>query len=366
MNKNKRALCVSFLTLLVTSLSHAQIKPPTQKGDNQLNIGPLYGPPRDRLIVVDLDIKQDGTVGNTDVVNGFFDDSYEAGAVPALRKLRFDPAMLNGAPVDFYGYRIVLTTRTSFAASTHPGFQGDYEKVAALTQSGDFAGAESFIQSMIKSRIVTVFEYAFLNSALVPIYTKLQRPYDALRASRNATLRSGHQEAEYFVGTRIKANDPSWPYFLPKEMLANALRQRFAVALALERYGEANAAYRELNALEPLPADDPIAVLATDLEKRRRSPEPLTTHGKIAKGEWEYSPTRRVISVRVNPAASIRSLDVKCSLHRETRSLDPEVKWVLPPTWGPCTLMFRGDDNAEVLVTENMLPGPGVTQGAIP
>lgn len=366
MNKNQPALYVSFLALLVTGLCHAQIKPPSVKGDNQLNIGRLNGPPRDHLIVVDLNIRQDGTVGDTELVTGFYDESYKSAALPALRKLRFEPAKLNGEPVQFYGYRLVLTTRRSFTTSTHPGFQDDYRNVTALTQSGDFAGAEAFIQGLIRNQIVTVFEYAFLNSALVPIYTKLKRPYDALRASRNATLRSGHQEAEYFVGTRIQANDPDWPYFLPKEMLVGALRQRFAVALGLERYGEAGAAYRELNALEPLAAGDPVAVLATDLENRRRSPEPLKTHGKIANGEWEYSPTRRVISVQVSPAAAVRSLDVKCSLHRETRGFEPEVKWVLPPPWGPCTLTFRGDDNAELLVTENMLPAPGAARSTPP
>jgi hypothetical protein len=345
-------------TLLLTGICHAQITPPVLKSSHQLNVGPLYGPPRDRMMVLELSIKQDGSVGDIDIVTGFFDDIYKARIPPAVRAMHFEPGKLNGAPVDFYNYRFVLTSRANFAISTHPGFQSDYEKVTALTKAGDFAGAEALVQDQIRNRITTVFEYAFLNQTLIPIYVKLQRPYDALVASRIATLKTGFQQTEYFAGSHIRANDANWPYFLPKELLVSALRQKFALLMSLERFGEANATYQELNSLQPLADDDPIAVLGRDLEKRRRSPEPMTTHGKIAHGEWDYSPTRRVISVQATPAAAVHSLDVKCSLHHETRNFEPDAKWVLPPPWGPCTLDFHGDDNADIVVTENMLPGP--------
>ena len=327
-------------SLLMAGVCHAQITPPTAKGDHRLNIGAVYGPPRDRIMVLDLNVNHDGTVGNIDVVTGFYDDNYKARALPAVRGNPVRTGKLNGAPVDFYGYRFVLTSRATFTTSTHPGFQSDYEKITALTQAGDFAGAEAMVQDQIRNRITTVFEYAFLNETLVPIYVKLQRPFDALRASRIATLKSGFQQAEFFAGSRIQANDPNWPYFLPKELLVGALRQKFALAMRLERFGEANNAYRELNSLEPLADNDPIAVLGKDLEQRRRSPEPMTTHGKIAHGEWEYSPTRRVISAQANPPAAIHSVDAKCSLHVEQRNFEPDVKWTLPPPWGPCVLDF--------------------------
>ena len=359
MNKTRSALrCAALLALFATGLCHGQIVPPRPKGNHLLSLGPLYGPPRDRVIVVDLSIKSDGTVGATEVVSGFFDDIYQARALPALRRLRFEPATLNGQPTEFYGYRTVLTTRKNFTTSTHPGFERDYEKVQALTQSGDYAGAESLIQDLIKSRITTVFEYAFLNEALVPLYVKLNRPYDALRASRIASLKSGYQQAEYYEGSRILANDPNWPYFLPKESLVGALRQRFTLAFFLERFAEANAAYHELNALQPLADDDPLAQRARDLESRRRSTEPMITHAKIEHGEWEYSPTRRLISVHAASPTAIHSVDVKCALHREKRSFEPDAALLLPPPWGACTLTYTGDEGTDLVVTENMLPGP--------
>ncbi|MEO8307671.1 MAG: hypothetical protein ABI616_06480 [Pseudomonadota bacterium] len=342
---------------LLAGMCQAQISPPVAKGDHRLNLGSLYGPPRDRIMVLDLTIKQDGKVGDVDVVSGFFDDVYKARALPAVRGIQFAPATLNGAPVEFHGYRFVLASRATFTTSTHPGFESNYQKVTALTNAGDFAAAEALVQEQIKNRITTVFEYAFLNETLIPIYVKLQRPYDALRASRIATLKSGFQQTEYFTGSHIQANDPNWPYFLPKELLVDALRKRFALAMSLERFGEAGAAYRELTSLQPLADDDPISVLASNLEKRRRSPQPMTVHGKIEHGEWEFSPTRRAISVEASPATAIHSVDVNCNLHRETRNFET-AKWTLPPPWGACTLLFHGDENADIVVTENMLQLP--------
>jgi hypothetical protein len=346
---------IPFLAILATGLCHAQIVPPVPKGNGYIDLGRLVGPPRDRIIAVDLTVKQDGTVGDIEVVTGFYDEEYRFKALRALRGIRFQPARRDGVPVDFYGWRLVLTTRKSFTTATHPGFQSEYEKVSGLTQSGDFAGAESAIQELIKNRIMTVFEYAFLNEALVPLYVKLNRPYDALRASRLATLRSGHMEAEFQTGSRIRANDPSWPYFLTKEMLATALRQRFTLALALERFGEANATYNELRAIEDLAEDDPITLRSRDLENRRRSPEPLAVRGKFDHGEWEFSPTRRSLYAKVGAGASVRSVDVKCSLHKETVAFEIDRDILLPPAWGRCTLTFHGDDGADIVVTEKAL-----------
>jgi hypothetical protein len=344
-----------LILAIVLGTCQAQIRPPVQQPDIVISLGPMHGAPRDQLIVIDMTVKKDGSVGDIDVVTGFYTNEYRAHAVLALGRLRLRPATSDGVAVDFYGWRFVLTSRKTFMTSTHPGFQSEYAKVGELTQAGDFAAAEAEVQDLIKHKITTVFEYAFLNEALVPLYMKLDRPYDALRASRNATLRSGHIETEYFAGTRIKANDPNWPYFLPKDLLVNALRQRFAVAASLERFGEADATFNELLSLDQLADDDPVAVRAQDLERLSRSPEPLLVHGKIEQGQWEFSPTRRLLSIQTAPGA-IHTLDIKCRLHRESRQFDGDHDLRLPPPWGPCTLTFAGDEGTDIQLKEQFLP----------
>ena len=358
MDKGLRvAKCIPALAVFLTGMCQAQIRPPVHEAHIVVNVGPLHGLRRDQLIVVDMTVKKDGSVGDVEVVTGFYDDEYRAHAVLALGRLHFQPATSDGVPVDFYGRRFVLTTRSTFMTATHPGFQGEYAKVDALSQAGNFVAAEAEVQDLIKHRITTVFEYAFLNEALVPLYLKLNRPYDALRASRNATLRSGFMETEYFAGTRIKANDPNWPYFLPKDLLVNALRQRFTIAAALERFGEANATYNELRSLDDLADDDPIAVRAQELQSRSRSPEPLLVHGKIEQGVWEFAPTRRLLSIQAPPGA-IHALDIKCRLHKESMPFDPDHDLRLPPPWGACTLAFAGDEGTDIQLKEQFLPRP--------
>ncbi len=351
------AKCIAALALLLTGICQAQIRPPVHDARGSIYIGPLHGLRRDQLIVVDMTVKKDGSVGAVDVVTGFYDDEYRAHAVLALGRLHFQPATSDGVPVDFYGWRDVLTTRATFMTATHPGFQSEYEKVDALSQAGNFAAAEAEVQDLIKHKIATVFEYAFLNEALVPLYIKLNRPYDALRASRTAALRSGIMEAEFFSGTRIKANDPHWPYFLPKDLLVKVLRQRFTIAASLERFGEANATYEELRSLDDLAEDDPIVVRAKDLERQSRSPEPLLVHGKIEQGGWEFSPTRRLLSIQAAPGA-IHTVDIKCRVHKESRQFDPDHDLRLPPPWGACTLAFAGDEGTDIQLKERFLPRP--------
>ena len=351
------AKCILALAIFLTGICQAQIRPPVHEAHIVVSVGQLHGLRHDQLIVVDMTVKKDGSVGDVDVVTGFYDDEYRAHAVLALGRLHFQPATSDGIPVDFYGLRFALTTRSTFMTATHPGFQGEYAKVNALSQAGDFAAAEAEVQDLIKHKITTVFEYAFLNEALVPLYVSLNRPYDALRASRNATLRSGIMETEYFSGTRIQANDPNWPYFLPKDLLVNALRQRFTIAAALERFGEANATYDELRSLGDLSEDDPIAVRAKDLQRVSRSPEPLLVHGKIEQGQWEFSPTRRLLSVQAAPG-TLHTIDIKCRVHQESMRFEPDHDLRLPPPWGACTLTFAGDEGTDIQLKEQFLPRP--------
>jgi hypothetical protein len=359
MNKGLHvAKCVLILAVLLTGTSQAQLRPPVGEAHATVSIGPLHGPPRDRLIVVDMTIKKDGSVGDVDVVTGFYDDEYRAHALLALGRLRFQPATSDGAPVDYYDWRQVLTSRRTFVTSTHPAFQSEYAKVSALTQAGNFAAAEAEVQELIRHKITTVFEYAFLNEELATLYLNLNRPYDALLASRNATLRSGHMETEYFAGSRIKANDPNWPYFLPKELLVDALRHRFTIAASLGRIGEANATYNELRSLDDLTDDDPIVVRAKDLEMHSRSQEPLLVQGKIEQGKWEFSPTRRLLSIQATSGA-IHTVAIKCRVHRESVPFDPDHDLRLPPPWGPCTLAFAGDEGTDIQLKEAFLPRPG-------
>ncbi|MEJ0008807.1 MAG: hypothetical protein WDM77_21200 [Steroidobacteraceae bacterium] len=325
------AKCILAFALLFSGICEAQIRPPTHEPRAVGHIGPLHGPRRDRLIVVDMTVKKDGSVGDINVVTGFYDEEYRAQAENAIRRIHFQPATSDGVPVDYYDYRFVLALRASFQTTAHGTFQSEYEKVNALSQAGNYAAAEAEIQDLIKHKINTVFEYSFLNEALVPIYIKLDRPYDALVASRDATRRSGHVETEYFANSHIKANDPDWPYYLPKDLLVNALRQRFTLAASLERISEANATFNELRSLDDLAEDDPIAVRAKELEKRSRSPNPLLVRGKIEHGQWEFAPTRRLLSVKAAPGA-IHTVDMKCHLHKESVPFDADHDLrLLPP-----------------------------------
>jgi hypothetical protein len=58
------AKCILALAALLTGICQAQIRPPVHDAHGSISIGPLHGLRRDQLMVVDLTVKKDGSVGD--------------------------------------------------------------------------------------------------------------------------------------------------------------------------------------------------------------------------------------------------------------------------------------------------------------
>lgn len=312
--------------------------------------------PREAVVITTFTVKADGRTADVEVIGGFYDEALKNGVVRGIGDNRYEPARLNGQPIDYYGYQMVTMVTIGYGMTiVDPTFSRDRDKVAASVQAGDFAAAEARLQDMIRNKIRGLFEYAFLNETLVPIYIRLNRLPEALLASRQATLRQGAGEVNIPLGSRIRTNDPGWPYILPRETLLTALRERFALAGALGLTAEALQTFSELNDLEPVPDDDPVARKAQALVAQFQTSPTLVSRGRIMKGGWRHSLARRSFTVTNVKGGSLKNLDLVCGNQRRSIPYAADADWTLPPAWGRCAVTFRGEEGTEFSIVE-MLP----------
>jgi len=317
----------------------------------------IVGEPREGVVMTSFTVRMDGSTADIKVIGGFYNDFLQRAIVRDVSQMKFEPARVRGEPIDYFGYTLVtkFTFHLGMTIVT-PDFQRDQKKFVADLQKGDVASAEAIVQDMIQHKIRGLFEYAFLNESLVPIYIKLNRPYDALLASRQATLRDGDLEVNIPLGSHIRTNDPSWPYILPREMLIPALRERFALSSALGLVGEALRTYVELNDIDPLPPGDAVTTRADALRIQLQTAPTLVSHGRISRDTWRHALVRRTFTITNVRGGVLSGFDLVCGHERRSLTYKADSEWTLPAAWGRCAVAFHGDDGTEFAIVEMQSP----------
>ena len=327
---------------------------PADTREKQMDV---VGEPREGIVILNFTVKADGSTDDIKVVGGFYNDWLQKAFVRQVSRRKYEPARVRGEPVDFYGLtQVQMLTYHLGMVTVTPELRRDHARAMALLQSGDAAGAEPILQNLLQHKIRGLFEFAFLSESLVPIYLKLDRPYEALLASRQATLRDGPQEVVIPLGSRIRTNDPGWPYLLPREMVLPALKERFAISSALGLTGEALYAYAALNDLDPLPPGDPITARAEALRAQMQTARNLVSRARISKSEWRHALSLRTFTITNVKGGNLTGFDLLCGRERRSLPYKAESEWTMPASWGSCTATFHGDEGTEFAIVELRAP----------
>lgn len=344
------AVLASLLPLAAVAATQAPAMP--QGGWKLSNID-LRGRDREAAIVFEFTVKADGSLADIAPVAGFHDAKYVLYLTQAVRTQKMVPASVDGKPVDFHGYRMLLQITLPSVAATGPGFGQRYQQATALVKAGQPEAAAKAIEEMIAGGISSNFEFAFLQAALVPIYAQLGRNHDALLASQLATLHNGPQQAFSPTGMVLSAKpDPRWGYILARDVVPNLLRQQFMLAVALQDSVSALSAHAQLAAIAPLPDDDPVAIRARTLQQRALSLEPIIAPVQLAGGTWSYRPMRRVVALADVQGGALKSVRLHCAFHQQDMPAVAGESWVLKPEWGDCVLALAGDPGTRLNVRE--------------
>jgi len=302
----------------------------------------LQGESREAVVVVRFTVKADGSTADVQITDGFYTQEIANAIVIRVRNERHEPAMLGGQPVDYYGVTQTIRLGHNFGQTITPGFRNQYEAVQAVYQKGDYAGAAAQIETLISTRVKGLFEYAFLNKALIPIYARLNRPEEALRVSRLATLKDVPPDLETPTGTLIRPQASKWPYLLPHDNLVSALRMRFDLALQLGLVSEATQVYQELGSIDKLSADDPLTVALQQAQEQLRKQPLLMSTGRIGRGPWLNDLSRHTFTLSNVQGGSLQYIDLVCRLQRRRLDYKPDAEWTVPAAWGDCAVQVSG------------------------
>ena len=212
------------------------------------------------------------------------------------------------------------------------------DTITVLVGTQDYDKALKEIDKLERRELRSVFDYSLVQEIKSGIYMAKQDPLKALEASQLAT-----QSTEGPQGTRI--------WFLPDELLENALRSRFLLAATLRQNGLAWETYTTLDGKFDLPADDQIHALAQSLKAQLDAPEPLGMLAGINDKVWTHTPTRRIFTV-TDVDGKLSKITARCERSTLELKYQKDVDWTLPEPLGACSLDFEGKKGTQFTLYE--------------
>lgn len=270
--------------------------------------------------------------------------AFERAAIRTVENWRYEPALLNGEPVQ----QCKTAVRISFTvegaeAGVSRGFYRKYKRIGKALDRGEVDSASAELDNALQSKGLSLSELSWLW---------------ALK-SRIAEIQ-GDREMQ-LVAVRRALAIPSG--FVPDQQRAGLLTTHIALAILKSNFAEALDAYSELKAIDGADTSelDPVIRHIQSLVDSSQLLYSLAEIGsdrgcETCTTQWRYRPMRRAFEITdVNGA--LGNLELRCEWQRYVDEARENVVWNIPASWGECSVVVHGERGSTFKLVE--LPDAG-------
>ncbi|MBK80748.1 MAG: hypothetical protein CMQ43_07535 [Gammaproteobacteria bacterium] len=281
---------------------------------------------REGWVQLDFMVAQDGTPYEIVVTDSSGDEQFEQAAVRALERSVFEPATLDGQPVDAghalkYSFAIEADADTEQGASR--SFVAAYQGVLDAIDAGDQDAAAARLAGL---DVRNLYEDAF-----------------ASLARYHYLARWGSRQEQLAALTRAVAHEREQRY-LPREAFVWALRQKFALETELQDFGGALDTWDvlRLQKLDPS-AQAALERAVAEIEALREDDRAFAVAGRIEDdGSWFFDLLKRRFHIdRVDGA--VTELKLRCDRDYVLFRYRPDLEYEVADRVGDCLLEVVGE-----------------------
>ena len=282
-----------------------------------------------------LSIKADGSVSEVVALDGVGNESFRKAAIKAVSQWKYEPAKLNGQPVDAYGIGLEIhyDVQGSVQMAWHEDVVKKYNKALGLVQQQKANEAIEILKRAF-DRPATHFEQAMVSALLARAYLQINDRAKARESVAHALFDDG------------KSLDPKVVPFA------------FAMRILLEtENGNLNGAlcgYKKLQKFDPnwRKGEDAakyaglVDQTIARLEKALSQPDPISVAGRIEvdfedEEVWVHPVLRRKFAFESITGKADR-FRLFCTGVRMEAVIDPTLEWSIPDEAGRCTIVVSG------------------------
>ena len=247
---------------------------------------------------------------------------FENEALKAVDNLTFEPATLNGHPVDS-AYEIKFKySLTTPAAGARPGFVRGYQALIQAIKAHDKGAADTALQ---KLQVNNLYEDAYFGLA-----------------TYNYAAHWGDQTQQLAGLERAIAGEGS-AHYLPKEVFAAALQAQLQLQLQTKDYAGVLITWEKLQrAGIDAETADKIKPVIVQLETLRTDDRQYSVPGKLIDGTWYLRLFKRHFRVVVSDG-HVSDIKLRCDKRYVFFGFDPQLQYETASQYGKCSLELVGE-----------------------
>ncbi len=281
-------------------------------------------------VVLSYVVTDDGRVIEPVVEESSGSRAFEDAAMYTVTNWRYEPAMLNGEPVQQCKtkVRIAFAIQGSEDKVSRP-FYNRYRRMEKMLNEGDIEAASAELESAFESEGLTLAEMSWLWGLKARI-TGIQ----------------GDKEQQLAALRRATAGSSKW---VSEDLLAGLLTTKTALELESGEFSAAMQSYEELKTissadtsqLEPF-IEQINSLVAGDELFFANATIGGNPNCESCVSQWQYRPLRRAIEI-ADVEGELDNLELRCEWRRFTDEAREGVTWNIPESWGDCTLVVDGE-----------------------
>lgn len=263
-------------------------------------------------------------------------EAFERAAVRAIENSTFQPATLNGQPIDAGHHLKVKFELEGGQPGARPRFISVYQTLNTAIRDQDREEAEAQLEELSALSIHNLYEDAYLNLGR---YTYYQR--------------WGTREQQLNALTRAIAHEKKEGY-LPSTLFKSALLTSFRLQVALQDFGGAMKTWAKLKDLD-LDAEqhasgqrvmDQLLILKDDERA-------YSVTGMVGpNASWFYSLFKRNFSIEVTEG-ELAEFKLRCDRSYTFSRYDPKLLYRIAPGDGNCHLEVVGNPGTRFILTQS-------------
>ncbi len=286
-------------------------------------------------------VTTDGEVIDPVVQDSSGSKPFESAALRTVEDWEYEPARWNGEVVQQCENKVMITFAIEGQeTAVSSAFNRKYRKVDKELTGGDLEAAKELLDTSFDSLEMTLTELAWYSTLEVRYYGLMDNDSAQLRALRRATASNGKW-----------VDDTLYPNLL----VVKTIRELEAgdISAALSTYEDLLKTESDVVELESL---QPII---ERVQMQVASDEVFQVPGKISdddrcddcKDNWDYSLLRQKFSLAAIEG-ELGDIEIRCSRQRVVDKAREGISWVIPDSWGSCSVIVFGEPGATFSLLE--------------
>lgn len=278
---------------------------------------------REGWVQLNLMVDTEGRPYEIAVTDSTGDEAFEQSAIEAMEASTFEPASMNGEPIDA-GYNVkVRFALEGGDQSARPAFAHAYRRVMDAVGKGDRRSAEALLAEL---DVRNLYEDAHYHLA------------------RYAYLEAWGSPSEQLAAIKRAIAHESDATYLPDEMFTRALQSKFALQLQVQDFGGALQTWGTLRTRDLSdPVRQSLEGAIAEIKRLKSDDRAFSVTGRIANGtSWYFALLKKRFQIdKVNGA--VAEIKLRCDTDFVFFRHDPQMRYSVADRFGDCRLEVVGD-----------------------